>query len=72
MFKLIKRLEPEISDDDIKIGIYLYCAESYSGEHSELYKIMCEIDFKYSCTFEELENEYIDAMQARWRLHNEW
>ena len=70
MFKFIKNKEPYISDDDIKIGIYLFCESVYSGEHSNSYQIMCEIDFKYD-SFRDLEDN-LDAMQVRWRMHNEW
>jgi len=70
MFKFIKKKEPYISDDDIKIGIYLFCEAHYVGEHSNLYQTMCEIDFKYD-SFRDLEDN-LDAMQVRWRMHNEW
>jgi hypothetical protein len=61
MIDLIKTENDEISYDDMLIGIYLYCKDNYAGEHSDYYKIMCEIDFNYKGSDENLPKDFPDA-----------
>jgi hypothetical protein len=64
MVKCIQSIDPYIHMDDMKIAAYLFCKDSYQGEHSEYYKLMCEIDFHYSCNEDMLADSFPDALCA--------
>lgn len=64
MVRCIKKYDPYIEMDDIKIGAYVYCSNNYIGEHSDYYKLMCEIDLNYYCSDDELFKDFQNALCA--------
>jgi hypothetical protein len=55
----------EPSYDDYLIGIYHFASANYAGEHSNLYKAMCEIDLDGDNEPDECQNEIIARLDER-------
>ena len=64
MVHCVMKYAPYTEMDDIKIAAYVYCSDNYKGEHSDHYKLMCEIDLNYHCTEEELFDLFPNALLA--------
>jgi len=64
MFICVRYVDPYIHMQDVLIAAYLYCKDNYNGEHSAYYKMMCQIDFDYKGTDEQLADDFPHAMYA--------
>lgn len=63
LFQNVKAVNPYLSDEDILIGIYLFCEENVSGQFCPLYAILSQIDFCYRG--KDVEADFPEATEAR-------